>query len=310
MQQAIVTTTLANCAIQIMKNPALIEVKASDGVSLAVSTIGEGEPIVFLHEYSGDLLSWEKQVTALSNRYRCIRFNARGYPPSQVPESIDDYAQARAADDATDVMAALGIERAYFVGLSMGGFAALHVAIRHPERLRALVVAGCGYGSLPSEQEMFFADMNREADHADAIGMSGYAAELANSGYAQLLRAKSYETWNEFREQLTAHSAKGMAMTLRGVLARRPSLWHLEPQLKKIGKPVLLVIGDEDVPCLEPNLFLKKTLPDCALSIMPRTGHLPNLEDPDVFNALIDRFFISVGDNSWNRTTSAISSKD
>jgi pimeloyl-ACP methyl ester carboxylesterase len=291
-----------------MKKATLIEVKASDGVSLTVAAVGNGEPIVFLHEFSGDLFSWEKQVAVLSNRYLCIRYNARGYPPSQVPESIDDYAQARAADDATSVMSALGIKSAYFVGLSMGGFAALHVAIRNPEMLRALVVAGCGYGSRPSEQNAYFTAMNREADHAEAIGMDAYAAELANSGYAQLLRVKNPRDWCEFKRQLTTHSAKGMAMTLRGVLARRPSLWQMEPQLKNIDKPALLVIGDEDTPCLEPNLFLKKTLRDCALSIMPRTGHLPNLEEPEAFNALIDNFFTSVGNNLWNRTKSVISS--
>jgi len=291
-----------------MKNAALIEVTANDGVSLSVSAVGSGEPIVFLHEFSGDLFSWEKQVAALSDRYRCICYNARGYPPSQVPETIDAYAQARAADDAADVMDALGIESAYFVGLSMGGFATLHVAIRHPEMMRALVVAGCGYGSQPSEQNAYFTAMNREADHAEAIGMDAYAAELDDSGYAQLLRAKNPHAWSEFKRQLTVHSAKGMAMTLRGVLARRPSLWQLEPQLKNIDKPALLIIGDEDTPCLEPNVFLKNMLPDCALSIMPRTGHLPNLEEPEAFNVLINNFFTSVGNNLWNRTKSAISS--
>jgi pimeloyl-ACP methyl ester carboxylesterase len=291
-----------------MENAAHIEVKANDGVSLSVSAVGTGEPIVFLHEFSGDMFSWQRQVATLSERYLCICYNARGYPPSQVPDSIDAYTQARAADDAANVMHALDIRSAYFVGLSMGGFAALHVAVRHPEMMRALVVAGCGYGSQPSEQRAYLTAMNSEADHAEAIGMDAYAAELADSGYAQLLRAKNPDAWSEFKRQLTVHSAKGMAMTLRGVLARRPSLWQLEPQLKNIDKPALLIIGDEDAPCLEPNLFLKKALPDCALSILPRTGHLPNLEEPEAFNALIDNFFTSVGNGLWSRTKSAISS--
>ena len=158
-----------------MKKPALIEVKANDGVSLAVSAVGKGDPIVFLHEFSGDLLSWDRQVATLSERYLCISYNTRGYPPSQVPELIVSYGQARAAADAVDVMAALEVESAYFVGLSMGGFAALHVAIQNPEMVRALVVAGCGYGSQPSEQSAYFTAMNREADHAEAIGMDAYA---------------------------------------------------------------------------------------------------------------------------------------
>jgi pimeloyl-ACP methyl ester carboxylesterase len=284
-----------------MPDERLIEITASDGMALSAADVGDGDPIVFLHEFSGNRLSWAPQVASLSRRYRCISFSARGYPPSHVPASMDSYAQDRAAADVVDVMNALGVASAHIVGLSMGGFAALHVAIRNPEKVRALVVAGCGYGAQPAERNGYAVAMNREADHAQDVGMAAYARELANSGYARLLRAKKEPAWREFEEQLAAHSLKGMTMTLRGVLARRPSLWDMERQLAKVGQPTMLVIGDEDLPCLEPNLFMKRTLPDCALAIMPRTGHLPNLEEPENFNALIDRFFTSVSDGSWNR---------
>ncbi len=281
-------------------------ITASDGVTLSVRASGQGEPIIFLHEYSGDLESWAPQVAVLHRRYRCIRYNARGYPPSQVPRALENYSQTRAAEDAVEVLRALGVEKAYFVGLSMGGFAALHVALRHPDVVRAMVVAGCGYGAKPDESGAYFNAMNQEADHAQKIGMDAYARELAHSRYAALLRVKSETAWRQFEAQLGGHSADGMAMTLRGVLATRPSLWSLEPQLENLQKPVLLVIGDEDPPCLEPNLFMKRTLPDCALSIMPRTGHLPNLEEPDIFNELIDRFFTAVSDRSWDRIRDSI----
>jgi pimeloyl-ACP methyl ester carboxylesterase len=283
-----------------MHNELLIKVIANDGAALSVAAVGDGEPVVFLHEFSGNHLSWASQIETLGRRYRCISYSARGYPPSQVRDTIEAYSQNRAADDAVDVMNALGIASAFVVGLSMGGFAALHVAIRNPEKVRALVIAGCGYGAKPSEQSSYSTTMNSEADHAEEIGMAAYARELANSGYASLLRAKNEKAWRLFEQQLAAHSVKGMAMTLRGVLARRPSLWDLELQLAKIRKPAMLIIGDEDLPCVEPNLFMKRTLPDCALAIMPRTGHLPNLEEPEIFNALIDRFFTAVSDESWN----------
>ena len=292
---------------RLVKQESRRTITTGDGVVLSVDVVGDGEPIVFLHEFSGNLLSWAPQVEALSRNYQCITFNARGYPPSQVPDAAGAYSQARAADDVADVIAALGIDSAHVVGLSMGGFAALHVAIRHPSRARTLVVAGCGYGANPSDQADHFAAMNREAKHAEAIGMSAYAQELAGSRYAKPLRAKDEGAWRTFAQQLTAHSALGMAMTLRSVLARRPSLWHLEPQLARISQPVLLVIGDEDEPCIEPNLFLKRTLPDCALAIMPRAGHLLNLEEPARFSRLIERFFAAVSDGSWHRIKASIS---
>jgi pimeloyl-ACP methyl ester carboxylesterase len=281
-------------------------ISTGDGVTLAVQIAGRGEPIVLLHEFSGDLLSWTPQVEVLSRHYQCISFNARGYPPSQVPTSLAAYSQERAADDVVDVMDALGIGSAHLVGLSMGGFATLHAAMRHPARARSLVVAGCGYGAKPSAQAAHCAAMTAEADHAEAIGMAAYAQELANSAYAQPLRAKDEAAWLQFARQLTAHSAPGMAMTMRGVLARRPSLWHLEPELSRISQPVLLIVGDADEPCIEPNLFLQQTLPDCAIAVVPRTGHLINLEEPETFNGLIERFLRAVSDGSWARIRSAI----
>lgn len=299
MQYAIVT--LLKDSARTMQAEQTIEIPAGDGTTLAAAVDGRGEPIVFLHEFSGNMASWSLQVDALQRRYRCIRFSARGYPPSQVPLARDAYSQERAADDAADVLKALGVSAAYFVGLSMGGFAALHVAIRHPQLVKAMVIAGCGYGAKPSDQEEYFKAMNSEADHAEEIGMTAYARELAGSSYAKLLRAKDENAWRQFESQLARHSVDGMGLTLRGVLARRPSLWHLERQLASIDKPVMLVIGDEDSPCLEPNLYMKRTLPDCALAIMPRTGHLPNLEEPETFNRLLDRFFTAVADGSWSR---------
>ncbi len=77
-----------------------------------------------------------------ARRHQCITFAARGFPPSDIPEDADRYSQARAADDIIDVMNAAGIERAHIVGLSMGGFAALHAGLRHPDRAFSGVAAG------------------------------------------------------------------------------------------------------------------------------------------------------------------------
>jgi pimeloyl-ACP methyl ester carboxylesterase len=187
----------------------------------------------------------------------------------------------------------------------MGGFAALHAAIRHPARVRALVVAGCGYGAKPSEHARHREAMAREADHVDAIGMAAYAKELAASRYAKPLQTKDAEAFSQFARQLLDHSAHGTAMTLRGILAARPSLWRLEEQLARLTLPVLLIIGDGDEPCVEPNLFLKRALPDCALAVLPRTGHLANLEEPERFNDLLRGFFAAVADGGWDRVRSS-----
>jgi pimeloyl-ACP methyl ester carboxylesterase len=101
-----------------------------DGISLHYEECGSGKPIVFVHEFAGDYRSWEPQLRHFGQRYRAIAYNARGYPPSDVPEAASSYSQNRAADDIVAVLDHLGIAQAHIVGLSMGGFATLHFGFR------------------------------------------------------------------------------------------------------------------------------------------------------------------------------------
>jgi len=278
-----------------------MQVRTSDGIKLDVCSVGSGEPLVFVHEFSSDARSWDAQVGCFSRYYRCTVYCARGYPPSDVPPALEAYDQIRAAEDLADVVHAVCEGPAHVVGLSMGGFAALHFGLRHPRLVRSLVIAGVGYGAKPEQQAEHRASTQREADHAEAIGMASYARELAESGYAQCLRAKDEMGWLRFAQRLAEHSVTGMAMTLRGVLARRPSLWHLADALRGLDRPILLVTGDEDTPCLEPNLFLKATLPDAALCVMPRASHLINLEEPALFNSIVFGFLAAVEHGQWSK---------
>ncbi|MEI7926089.1 MAG: alpha/beta hydrolase, partial [Chloroflexota bacterium] len=118
----------------------------ANGVSLYYEERGTGTPMIFVHEFAGDSVSWHLQMRHFARRYRCIAYNARGYPPSEVPQDLASYSQDHAVDDLLGVMDGLGIEKAHIVGLSMGGYATLHFGIRHPERVLSLVVAGAGYG--------------------------------------------------------------------------------------------------------------------------------------------------------------------
>jgi pimeloyl-ACP methyl ester carboxylesterase len=274
-------------------------VTMSDGVRLAVSTTNSGQSVVFVHEFSGTARSWHAQVGSFSRYYNCIAYCARGYPPSDIPPSIASYSQNRAADDLAEVIRATADGPTHVVGLSMGGFAALHLGLRHPDLVKTLTIAGVGYGAKPDQQPAYGDSMRGEADHAEAVGMAAFAYELAHSPYAQSLRAKDEDGWRHFGALLAQNSATGMAMTLRGVLATRPSLWHLADRLRQLNVPVLLVIGDEDQPCIEPNIFLKSTMPDAALCVLPRAGHLLNLEEPVLFNSVVFTFLTAVEHGRW-----------
>src|SRR3981189_1267106 len=127
----------------------------SGGVRLYYEEAGKGTPIVFVHEFADDLYSWEQQMRFFGRRYRCIAYNARGYPPSDVPDDLERYSQARARDDIRAALDALKIDKPHIVGLSMGGFATTHFGFPYPDRARSLVIAGCGYGASPNTRAQF-----------------------------------------------------------------------------------------------------------------------------------------------------------
>jgi pimeloyl-ACP methyl ester carboxylesterase len=274
-------------------------VSTDDGVRLYVEETGEGLPVLFVHEFAGDLRSWEPQVRALSRRYRCIAYNARGYPPSDVPEDQDAYSQARAVADAIAVLDALDVDRAHVVGLSMGGFATLHLGLRHPDRARSLVVAACGYGAQPERQEAFRAESGVVADAFAEEGAAEVAKRYAIGPARVQFQNKDPRGWAEFAAQLGEHSSAGSALTMRGVQGARPSLYDLTDDLRALAVPTLIVAGDEDEGCLEPSLMLKRTIPAAGLALLPKTGHTCNLEEPELFDRLLERFFADVENGAW-----------
>ncbi|MGH7917923.1 MAG: alpha/beta fold hydrolase [Candidatus Binataceae bacterium] len=269
-----------------------------DHVKLYYEEVGSGVPIVFVHEFAGDHRSYEAQMRHFGRAYRCIAYNARGYPPSDVPEA-SQYSQERACDDVRAVLDALGIERAHIVGISMGGFATLHFGLRHSERARSLVIGGCGYGAAPERRAQF----EEEAEAAARRFETQPLAETA-TGYAmgptriQLLN-KDPRGWAEFRDHLGNHSAAGSAATLRGVQKRRPSLYDLTDQMRRLNVPALIMTGDEDEPCLEAALLMKRNIASAGLVILPRTGHALNLEETAHFNRFCEEFFHQVELGRW-----------
>jgi pimeloyl-ACP methyl ester carboxylesterase len=270
-----------------------------DQVKLYYEEAGSGVPVIFVHEFAGDHRSWEPQMRYFSRRYRTIAYNARGYPPSDVPEALERYSQNRATDDIAAVLKHLGIAKAHVVGLSMGGFATLHFGFRHPALALSLVVAGCGYGAEPGRAEVFRSECEATAQGLDKEGSKAFAQHYALGAARVQFQNKDPRGWQEFAGQLAEHSAKGSANTLRGVQKARPSLWDLVERMKALELPVLIVTGDEDEPCLEPGLLLKRSIPRAGLVVLPKSGHTINLEEPDAFNRAVADFFHAVVNGRW-----------
>jgi pimeloyl-ACP methyl ester carboxylesterase len=272
---------------------------ASDGVRLYYEEAGSGTPIIFVHEFGGSHWSWEPQLNFFARRHRCITFAARGYPPSDVPDNVESYSQARAADDIVDVLGAAGIDKAHVVGLSMGGFAALHAGLRHPERVTSVVAAGAGYGAEKAHEDYFKGISEQVAQNFQERGAKDFAPVYAEGASRVQFQDKDPRGWKLFADRLGQHHALGAANTLRGVQVRRPSLYDLEAELRAMPPPLLVMVGDEDDHCLQPGLFLKRTVPRCGIAVFPKSGHTLNLEEPALFNHLLGEFIAQVEAGHW-----------
>lgn len=271
-----------------------------DGVTLYYEETGTGTPIVFVHEFAGDHRSWEPQVRYFARRYRCITYNARGYPPSDVPEDVERYSQERARDDVRSVLDALRIDKAHVIGLSMGGFATVHFGMAYPNRARSLVVAGCGYGASPDQRQAFADSSEAAAKRFDTLPIAQACEAYAGNNPTRVqLENKDPRGWSEFFKQMREHSGRGSANTLRGVQKRRPSLFDLVDKLKAMTTPTLIMTGDEDWACLEPDLMMKRAIPSAGLVVMANCGHAINLEDPAEFNHQVENFLHAVELGKW-----------
>ncbi len=266
----------------------------ASGARLYVEETGSGYPVVFAHELYSDCREWESQVRWFSRFYRCITFNARGYPPSDVPADPSLYGYQFAVDDIAAVLRGLQIAKAHIVGLSMGAYAALHFGLKHPQLASALVAAGVGTGSPAADRPGFAAQAEASARAYLTQGSAALAEGVALGPTRRQLLRKDPRGFETFLRHLREHSAEGMAHTMSQFQARRPSLEDFQAEFAKLEIPVLIIAGDEDEPCLETSLFLKKTIPGAGLWICPHTGHGINLEEPAAFNAMIESFFSSV----------------
>ena len=270
-----------------------------NGIRLFYQEVGSGTPVLFVHEFAGDYRSWEPQLRYFARRYRCIAYNARGYPPSEVPSSSALYSQDIHVDDIAGVMDALRLSQAHVVGCSMGGYAALHFALRYAERALSCTAIGAGFGSDPDKRSQFLADTEAQAKRFDELGMPEAVRDYQVGPARVQFLNRDPRGFEEFARQFEAHSALGSANTLRGVQAKRPTVYDLEPGLRACRVPLLVVSGDEDDNCLEPGIFIKRICMSANLLVVPATGHAVNLEEPDLFNRALLDFMSAVDTGAW-----------
>lgn len=271
----------------------------SGNVSLYSEDTGSGIPIVFVHEFAGDHRSWEQQVRYFSRSHRCVTFAARGYPPSDVPTEGAAYSQDQARDDVIAIMDHLGLDKAHVVGHSMGAYTALHVGLHYPDRCLSVAALGCGWGSNPADREASAKSCQDIAKMFDEKPMKEASHIYARAPMRLTFEAKDPRGFAEFESMLAEHSALGSSLTMLNLQMLRPTLWDLQEQLKNFSVPLFVIVGDEDFPCLDGSLFLKRTVPTAGLYVVPRAGHTITCEEPALVNQALSDLFRDAESGTW-----------
>lgn len=275
------------------------EVTTTDDTTIHVESTGSGPAILFIHEFAGDHRSWEPQVRSFSRRHQCVTYAARGYPPSGVPADPGRYSQDLAVSDALAVLDALEIERAHVVGLSMGGFCALHLALSHPDRLLSATIGGVGYGAAAESREAFRAECEAIATAFEAEGAETVALRYSLGPARVQFQNKDPRGHAEFARMLGEHSDLGSAGTMRGFQKERPSLYDFANEMAETEVPILIMVGDEDEGAIVASVWMKRAIPTAGLIVFPKTGHTLNLEEPEMYNRVLADFLASVASHRW-----------
>jgi pimeloyl-ACP methyl ester carboxylesterase len=214
-----------------------------------------------------------------------------------VPNDPEAYSQGNSVEDLYLLLRHLGIQQAHLGGLSMGGSVVLSFGIAHPEMAKSLIVASAGAGT--TGRDRFLSDGQALSERLLSAGMESVAGEYAQGNTRVQFLRKDPKGWEEFHRGLASHSALGSALTFRGVQMKRPTIYALEDKLHQLRVPTLVLIGDEDEPCIEPAIFMKRHIPMAGLAVFPKSGHTINLEEPDQFNRSVLDFLTAVEADRW-----------
>jgi len=234
-----------------------------------------------------------------SRGHRCIAYSARGYTPSDVPSSKEVYTYKHFYTDAIAVLDHLKIAKAHFVGLSMGSYSSLQIGLNHPERALSLTLAAVGSGSNLENLETFRKQCQANGEQYETIGAAEVAKATREAPSRISFLLKDPRGHADFYAALARHDSKGSANTMRCFQGGRPSIYTMTEAIRKVPTPTLIICGDEDDNCIEPSLFLKKHLPASGLSFFPKTGHVLNLEEPALFNEMVERFIALAEAGRW-----------
>ncbi len=253
-----------------------------DGTALHYTVSGKGPFIVFAHSYLCDGSLFAHQVASLQRRWRVINVDLRGHGlsgPALTPVTFEDF-----ADDLVAVLNAEGVDRAVWAGLSMGGFTALRAALKHPQRVAALVLMDTDAGSAPWWQRLQYALLRGTVR---AFGVGAVMPRMVALMFGRTTQREQPALCQSYRQRFMQCHVPSILNIGRSLGARDDLL----PQLHRIDCPTLVLVGEEDL-ALPPakSRALATGIRGAELVVVPRVGHLSTIEAPAVLTQHIERF--------------------
>jgi pimeloyl-ACP methyl ester carboxylesterase len=251
------------------------------GADLQYADKGSGPAVLFLHGFPLSLQMWDAQE-ALAPRYRIVRFDARGFGGSDVGEAM--LTMARIADDAAVLIDRLRLGPVVLVGCSMGGYAALAFAQKHPSLLRGLVLVDTRAGADSKEARKGRGDLAAKVMKEGAqAALDAFLPKVVG----ETTKASRADVIAKLKDVMLQTSPQGISDGLHGIATRPDSTGFL----REITAPTLVICGEEDVitPRAEAEI-LQRGIKGADLVMIAKSGHLPSMETPEAFNEALAAF--------------------
>jgi 2-succinyl-6-hydroxy-2,4-cyclohexadiene-1-carboxylate synthase len=265
------------------------DVHVGEGLRLRAEVRGTGPAVLLLHGFTGSMRTWDALAAELSGTHTTIAVDLPGHGASGAPDDPRRYALPRLADDLARLLDALEVQRAALLGYSMGGRAALHTALRHPERVSALVLESASPG-IADEAERTQRVVADEvlAGLIERDGVEAFVARWEALPLWESQRALPAAVRESLRAHRLANDAAGLANSLRGAGAgAEPSV---AARLGEIAVPALLVAGALDTKYVAIGEAMARAIPDARLEVVREAGHAVHLERPAELAALVQGF--------------------
>ena len=251
------------------------------GVEIQYADKGQGPAVLFLHGFPLSLGMWDAQET-LSDRYRIVRFDARGHGGSGVGDSA--LTMDRIAEDSAVLIEQLRLGPVILAGCSMGGYAAFAFAQKHPSLLRALILVDTKAGADSPEARKGRGELAAKVmKDGPQAALEAFLPKLVG----ETTKASRADVVVKIKDMILATPKQGISDALHGIAARQDST----PFLREIAVPTLVICGEEDViaPRAEAEI-LQKGISGAELAMIPKSGHLPSMETPEEFNRVLAKF--------------------